>query len=282
MSRVEQLHQELEQLKPISVALQRRWEQQLMVDFNYNSNRIEGNTLTYGQTQLLLMFGKTTGNADMRDLEEMKAHNAGLKMIKQYASDKERPLTTAFIRELNGIILKEDFWKNAIAQDGQPTRMKVKVGVYKTRPNSVVTSTGALFEYASPEETSALMSDLAAWYNSAEKTALLSPIELASLLHYRYIRIHPFEDGNGRIARLLVSYVLEKHDYPMVIVPATERNNYIDALNLCDINTGSAPADGAAATLEQIKPFLEYMTGLLEKTLEHYIQSVKESRPQST
>ena len=65
----------------------------------------------------------------------------------------------------------------------------------------MITRYGDRFEYASPEETPGLMSDLVDWYNAAEQKGKLSPVELAALFHYRYIRIHPFEDGNGRIAR---------------------------------------------------------------------------------
>lgn len=82
---------------------------------------------------------------------------------------------------------------------------------YKTRPNSVITRYGDRFEYASPQETPALMADLVGWYNEEEQKGNLSPIELAALFHYRYIRIHPFEDGNGRIARLMVNYILSRH-----------------------------------------------------------------------
>lgn len=59
-------------------------------------------------------------------------------------------------------------------------------------------------------ETAALMADLVEWYNEEEAKGKLSPVELAALFHYRYIRIHPFEDGNGRIARLIVNYILAR------------------------------------------------------------------------
>ena len=101
------------------------------------------------------MFGETSGNASLKDYEEMKAHNVGLEMIKQEAQDKERPLTESFIRELNRTILVQDYWKNAKTPDGQDIRMQIKVGEYKSRPNSVLTATGEVFSYASPEETPA-------------------------------------------------------------------------------------------------------------------------------
>ncbi len=62
------------------------------------------------------------------------------------------------------------------------------------------------------------MYDLVNWYNEAEVSGNYTPVELAALFHYRYIRIHPFEDGNGRIARLMVNYILSRHGWPMIVV----------------------------------------------------------------
>ena len=165
MNTIQQLYNEWQSLQPLKPEDQKRLNQKFMLEFNYNSNHIEGNTLTYGQTKLLFMFGETTGNASLRDYEEMKAHNVGLEMMKREATDKERPLSEMFIRELNRTILVENFWKNAKTPTGETTRMEVQVGVYKTRQNSVITATGEIFEYASPQETPAFMTDLVSWYN---------------------------------------------------------------------------------------------------------------------
>ncbi|MCL1936850.1 MAG: Fic family protein [Candidatus Azobacteroides sp.] len=247
-------------------------DQQFMIDFNYNSNHLEGNTLTYGQTKLLLLFGDTIGNASIQDYEEMKAHNVGLELMKTTALDKERTLSETFIRELNKIILVRDFWKTSIDGD---FRYQIKVGRYKTRSNSVITPTGEMFDYASPEETPMLMSDLVKWYNEEERKRVLSPIELATLFHYRYIRIHPFEDGNGRIARLLVNYILLRHNYPMIVIRTDDRTNYLKTLHQCDILTGKISSDGAHATLEQTKPLIEYIAGIVETKLKAVLQLIK-------
>jgi len=269
---IENLLKEWRDAQPLNTALQRRFDQAFTIDFNYNSNHLEGNTLTYGQTKLLLLFGKIKGEALFRDCEEMKAHNVGLEMMKVEALDKERPLSENFIRYLNRTILAGDFYK--ISHDGS-YRYKIHTGVYKTRPNSVVTLAGEIFDYASPEETPSLMGDLVNWYNSEEQKAVLSAVELASLFHYRYIRIHPFEDGNGRIARLLVNYILLRHNYPMVVVPTADRKNYLNALSQCDENTGKEPFNGANATIEQIKPFYDYIYAFVVKKLDFSLQMIK-------
>jgi len=90
MSRIQQLHKEWQSLQPLKQEDQNRLNRKFMLEFNYNSNHIEGNTLTYGQTKLLLMFGETMGSANLRDYEEMKAHNAGLELVRVEAADKER------------------------------------------------------------------------------------------------------------------------------------------------------------------------------------------------
>lgn len=278
MNRIESLFKEWQSLQPVKKEYQQRLDQKFMLEFNYNSNHIEGNTLTYGQTEMLLMFGKVVDEANMKDLEEMKASNVGLKMVKEMALDKEQPLTEYFIRTLHKTLLREDYTVYRQLPDGSKTSYVVHVGRYKTRPNSVITATGERFEYASPEETPALMSDLLQWYNQAETKGRMTPIELATLFHYRYIRIHPFEDGNGRISRLIVNYILYRHGYPMIVVKSADKNNYLTALNKCDVATGPVPADGAHADLSQIAPFVEYMSKCLERALVISIKGAKGER----
>ena len=275
MNKIESLFKEWQSLQPVKKEYQQRLDQKFMLEFNYNSNHIEGNTLTYGQTEMLLMFGKVVDEANMKDLEEMKASNVGLKMVKEMALDKEQPLTEYFIRTLHKTLLREDYPVYRELPDGSKTSYVVHVGRYKTRPNSVITATGERFEYASPEETPALMADLLQWYNQAETEGIMTPIELASLFHYRYIRIHPFEDGNGRISRLIVNYILYRHGYPMIVVKSADKNSYLTALNKCDVATGPVPSDGAHAELSQIKPFVEYLSKCLERALEISIKGAK-------
>ena len=276
MSKIETLYKEWQSLQPLKEQDQNRLDQKFMLEFNYNSNHIEGNTLTYGQTEMLLMFGKVVESANMKDLEEMKASNVGLKMVKEAALDKEQPLTEYFIRTLHQTLLREDYTVYRQLPDGTNTSYVVHAGQYKTRPNSVITPTGERFEYASPEETPALMTDLLLWYNQAEKEGAMSPIELASLFHYRYIRIHPFEDGNGRISRLIVNYILYRHGYPMIVVRTKDKKNYLEALSKSDTSVGKVPSEGAQATMEQIKPFANYLENVLCHDLSTNIAIVKD------
>ena len=278
MDNITTLFNEWQNLQPIDEQAQRRLDDKFMLEFNYNSNHIEGNTLTYGQTELLFKFGDVAAPAKMRDLEEMKAHNVALKYMEAEASEKSKPLTERFIRDLHQTLLREDYQVPNLQPGQEGTTYTIHAGIYKTRPNSVRTVTGELFEYASPEETPVLMGELVAWYNQQETVATLSPIQLAALFHYRYIRIHPFEDGNGRIARLLVNYILGKHGYPMLVVKSSDKNQYLSALHQCDVAVGSLPSDGATASISQIAPLTDYLSRCLEHSL---ILCIKAARGES-
>ena len=258
-------------LQPLSEDDRARLSRKFTIDFNYNSNHIEGNTLTYGQTELLLLFGKVVSESEMKDLEEMKAHNVGLKMMLVEADERQRPLTETFIRQLHKVLLREDYTVNRTLPGGDVTSYTIHAGCYKTRPNSVITRYGDRFEYASPEETPALMNDLVAWYNEAEQSGEYTPIQLAALFHYRYIRIHPFEDGNGRIARLMVNYILSRHNYPMIVVRSRKKQNYLEALHKSDLKVGVTPSVGAHAPLNKIDAFLKYFERLAADEIEQSI-----------
>lgn len=263
-------------LQPLNEYDQNRLSRRFTIDFNYNSNHIEGNTLTYGQTEILLLFGKIIGEADVKDVHDMTASNVALKMMSEETLIKETPLTQNFIRTLHRTILREDYTVYHTLPCGVQTSYTIHAGQYKTRPNSVITRYGDRFEYASPEETPALMTDLVDWYNKAEQEGIYTPIELAILFHYRYIRIHPFEDGNGRIARLLMNYILARHGYPMIVVRSRLKNQYLEALHESDLIVGSTPTDGAHASLKKIRPFYKYMCNIIAKEIENNILFVTE------
>ena len=135
-------------LQPLSEKDRKRLSRRFTVDFNYNSNHIEGNTLTYGQTEILLLFGKVIGEADVRDVQEMTASNVALRMMTEEAAVKEMPLTQNFIRTLHKTLLREDYTVFRDLPGGMQMSYVIHAGQYKTRPNSVITRYGDRFEYA--------------------------------------------------------------------------------------------------------------------------------------
>ncbi len=259
--KIKGLESELRGLLPMSADNQKKLDKKLRLEFNYNSNHIEGNTLTYVETELLLIFDQTTGDHSFREFEEMKAHDVAIKLVEELAYDPQRLLTESFIRNLNKTILVKPFWKEAITPDGQKTRREIKVGDYKEFPNSVKLSNGEIFEYASVSDTPILMGELIDWYRKEEEKKELHPIELAAILHYKFVRIHPFDDGNGRISRLLVNYVLIKHNLPPIVIKSADKKNYLSALNKADVGDISA--------------FVEYVVQQATWSLELSIKAAK-------
>lgn len=262
VSRLASVYEQWIKLQPLSEKDRARLDRKFILDFNYNSNHIEGNTLTYGQTEVLLLMGEVIGTAKMKDLEDMKAHHLCLRLMEEEAKSADH-LSESFVKRIHQVMLREDYTVYRQLPGGRQTSYVVHAGTYKTRPNSVITPSWERFEYASPEETPALMYELVEWYNREERRKELSPVELAAIFHYRYIRIHPFEDGNGRIARLLVNFILSRHDYPMIVILSRKKKSYLNALGLSDANVGPVPSDGANASLDQIQPFVKYMESLM-------------------
>lgn len=275
---LEQTYQKWLSLLPLTEQQTLRLNQKFTIEYNYNSNHLEGNTLTYGQTELLLLFGNVSGNAPLKDYIDMKASAVAMNVMLDIA-DTRAPLTQNHVRELHKTLLRDDYTVFRNLPNGIQTSYTVHAGQYKTRPNSVVTRYGERFEYASPQETPAMMTDLIDWYNHEEKNGKLTPTQLAALFHYRYIRIHPFEDGNGRIARLMTNYILSRNNWPMVIIRNSKKNDYLEALHNTDILAGPSPSDGANASLGQIRPFLSYFEKVVKKEIQANIDFIESTDP---
>jgi len=208
--------------------------------FNHLSNRFEGNTLTYSETQLLLVYGRAAGDHELREYEEMKAHDVAFDHACNLAAEA-RPIGEADIRDLNRICIKEPFYKLAQTPHGETTRKRIVPGEYKTQPNHALTSTGEIFQFAAPAETPALMAEFAAWLRQRLDGDALDAREnidpFLAELHQRFIRIHPFDDGNGRVVRLLMNYILIRLDFlPMVL---DDRARYIAAIQFADAGDSS-------------------------------------------
>ena len=256
------LKSELDELRPISSELELKIMQQFRLDWNFHSNHIEGNTLTFGETKALILFNITAQGKPLKDHLEITGHNQVLKTIEDLVKT-DFPLTENFIRELHTILLKSSYEVDAITPDGQPSKKKIEIGRYKTTPNHVITKTGEIFRFASPEETPAKMHDLLDWYSKKLITPDLNPIFLAAEFHYSFIRIHPFDDGNGRIARILMNFILMKYGFPPVIIRTEDKINYFSALQQVDSDTS------------KIEIFIEYIAENLVKSLELMINGAK-------
>ena len=252
IQQVDILLEQLKKLLPMKPEDKQRLDKKFRLEFNYNSNHMEGNTLTYSETELLLIFDDTQGDHTMREYEEMKAHDVAYHLVEEWAQDKERPLTEQYIKNLNEVILVRPYYKDAKTPDGQKTRRLINVGSYKEYPNSVELPNGEIFEYAKPGDTPILMQELIDWYREEENAT--HPVTLAAMLHYKFVRIHPFDDGNGRVSRLLMNYVLLRNGLPPVLIKTKDKAGYIRALNRADIG--------------EFEPFIDYIADQVIWSLE--------------
>lgn len=233
LEKVRELKEELDKARPIKKEDEDRIWQKFRLDWNFHSNHLEGNSLTFGETKLLILHGLTAQGKPLKDHFEVTGHNDAIDWILEVIQ-QERPLTESFIRELHALILKEPYEVDALTAEGLPTKKKIQIGVYKTTPNHVKTKTGEIFRFATPEETPAKMNDLMVWYQEKVSNPETNPIVLAADFHYTFVRIHPFDDGNGRMSRLLMNFILMQFGYPPVVVRTEDKENYLNTLRQAD------------------------------------------------
>ncbi len=254
---VNTLKAELDSLRPLSSEAEGRVMQKFRLEWNYNSNAIEGNSLDFGETVALLNHGLTAKGKPIKDHMDIKGHNEAIDFMMGMIKD-ERQLTEQDIKELHSIILVEPYKIKAITPNGDPTTKWIKLGEYKDTPNHVETLTGEMHYYATPEETPSKMTDLVDWYNERLQSGKTHALQLAALFHHRFVAIHPFDDGNGRLGRILMNLCLMKMGYPPIVVPMERRTEYYSVLNQADNDID--------------EPLLAFLAELLGRSLDIYVK----------
>ncbi|TJZ59894.1 Fic family protein [Sphingobacterium olei] len=260
VEKAELLKKDLNASRPLPADIADVLRQKFRFEWNYHSNSIEGNSLSFTETKALLLHGITAQGKPLKDHFEITGHDEAIKWVEDLVKG-DHPLTENFIRELHTLLLRSPYEVKAVTPEGQPTTRKIAVGQYKTSPNHVKTKTGEIFRFATPEETPAKMHDLIIWYREKSEEVDINPIILAAEFHYRFIRIHPFDDGNGRTARILMNFILMKYEYPPIIIKTEDKENYFSALRQADAGT--------------IDPFINYIAKNLIHSLEIMIAGAK-------
>ena len=233
IARADQLRDEIDALRPLNAQQEGRIMQKFRLDWNYHSNAIEGNTLSLGETRAFLLHGITAQGKPFKDYLDIKGHNEAIAYLEKFVRG-QNVLTEVDLRRMHEILLVEPYEVDAVTPDGQPTKRRIAIGQYKTMPNHVKTSTGEIHYYATPEETSAQMGDLMQWYRTETQKGNLHPLIIAATFHYRFVAIHPFDDGNGRMARLLTNLILMQGGYVPVIITIDSKPDYLLALEKAD------------------------------------------------
>jgi len=193
--------------------------------------------VSWGVTEALVAEGLTLEVAEREggvDLDALATINTQFEALAALAeaAREGRDLTVFFVRELHQAITRHQATYEASNDLGQVLQVPLRHGEWKTQPNHVVRPDGSLLEYVPPEHVQPEMERLIRLY---EQNAHVHPIILAAWLHHRFIRIHPFQDGNGRVARALVLLVLLRQDYAPLVVDHRRRDEYLHALDLANL-----------------------------------------------
>jgi Fic family protein len=258
LKEVDELKKQIDAMRPLPADVEGRVMQKLRLDWNYHSNAIEGNRLNYGETVAFLMEGITAKGKPLKDHLDIRGHNEAINFLLEIVKDT-RPISEADIRALHKMILVEPYDSPAQTTDGLPTTKRITLGEYKTSPNHVKTATGEIHYYATPEETPAKMEELMEWYNEVTRYNTIHPVVIAAFFHHKFVEIHPFDDGNGRMSRILMNLILMQYGYPPVIVKLDDRTNYYSLLSRADNNENW--------------PFVEYIAELLKGSLRIYLNA---------
>lgn len=211
VERIDKLKAWLDGFRPFDPTIVSELKKLYDVRFTYNSNAIEGNTLTQSETELVLTKGITVGGKTLDEHLEVIGHKEAIDYIENLAQ-RDTEINEWEIKQIHNLILRKINPEEA--------------GRYRTLD---VMAAGTNYRYPPHYLLSQLMRDFAIWLNS-ESALNLHPVEYATMAHYRFVSIHPFRDGNGRTARLLMNLLLIRAGYPIVVINNQIRNDYINAL----------------------------------------------------
>lgn len=200
----------LEQARPLPVHSVKSLLNHVLIDWTYNSNAIEGNTLTISETKVVLE-GMTVGGKTMREHLEVINHRDAIDFLEEIVQ-KDEQLNEWTIKSIHRLVLKGIHDENA----GVYRKENVLIGGASHRPPDHVVVPELMERFVKTVENE--------W-------STLHPVERAAKVHAEFVKIHPFIDGNGRTARLLMNYELMKAGFPPAIIKATDRATYYDALD---------------------------------------------------
>ena len=233
---------QLDRLRPLSGAAVAQLQKHYDVELTYTSNAIEGNTLTLRETAEVIEHGITVGGKTLRDHLEAVDHYDALLWMRDLAG-QAAPVGESAVCELHRRIVARS--QPAIA------------GIYSTSPRRIA---GSPVIFPNPAKIPQLMSAFGAWLEAA-------PPEPAAafVAHFRLAAIHPFSDGNGRTARLLMNLLLIRRGYPPVAVRPADRKAYLDSLERASLE-------------EDLGPYQTLMHERLDATMDEYLAVLHEAR----
>lgn len=222
--KIDQYKKIIEERRPLTTDEVKELDAYFRIGVTYSSNALEGNSLTLSETKVLLEDGITVGGKPIRDCYEATGHAKAYDYMLMLARSRDFQMTEDVILRLHQLFY------SGIDEE--------KAGRYRT---GQVFITGTEYVPPTAEEVPGLMQTFLADLN--EKRSRLHPVQLAAYAHRRLVDIHPFQDGNGRTARLLMNLILINADYCVVSIPPVLRHDYITALQ--QAQRSKAPSDAA-------------------------------------
>jgi len=241
-ARLEEKLKKLNKLRPLPRSAVQKLREKFQIEMTYNSNAIEGNSLTLKETFLVINEGITIKGKPLKDHLEAKNHQAALEYLYDLIDkDKKHTISKMFIRNFHQIIIQETD--------------KEWAGRYR---NANVIICGAKHTPPDALQIPQKMKDLMTWLNSQKNKTNI--VELAALLHHKLVYIHPFFDGNGRTSRLAMNLLLMQAGYPLVIILKNDRKKYYDVLSKAD--------DGKYESL------VKFIAQSVERSLDIYLKTL--------
>lgn len=220
------------------------------LDWNYNSNVMEGNSLTKMETRSVMINNITVEGKPLKDIIEMRGHDNVISSILKIGKG-ELNLSEARIKEIHKGIMYED----------DPEK-KMNIGIWKPHNNYLYNYKKERVDFTPYEEVKEKMHELVNWLNTQKEKKAIHPVLLAFEFHLNFIRIHPFYDGNGRTARIFMNLILIAYGYPPVIVKLEEKRQYYQYLS--DVADYGGEPD----------LFYEFMGGLLVRSQGEVLKAV--------
>ena len=228
----------LDARRPLPSSILRKIQRQMEVEYIYNSNAIEGNTLKLRETQLILEEGITIKGKSLREHLEVRNHPKAIEYVEK--------LTERSLKEHDIFVLHQIIMRGINDEAGRFHRVEVRI-------------VGAGFVPPAAYDVPHLIGELLNWYNRNPDE--LRPIELSAVFHHRFVHIHPFHDGNGRVARLLMNLTLLRNGYPIAVILNVERKKYYDVLRKADHGD---PA-----------PLVNFVASSTERSLDLYLRAIE-------
>lgn len=244
-TRLQEKLNKLNEHRPLPKEVVKKLNEQFAIEMTYNSNAIEGNTLTLQETAWVIQDGLTIKGKPMKDHLEARDHyNALAYLYELIEHGEQQTISEMLIRTIHQLVVRETEAQTA--------------GAYRT---GNVMITGA--NHTPPDVSNVLgaMRDLISWMRGNQKK--LHPVEFAAIVHHKLVNIHPFFDGNGRTARVVMNLLLLQEGYPLVIVLKNDRKKYYQVL--------------ARADAGDIRPFVRFIAQAVERSLNVYLKIIAPS-----